>query len=350
MSQIDEAFIQAYAPPQQPSNAAGVGKVPAVPQQPPLAGLHVGPHIRMPAATTESVMQTLPQPIVTPSVKPPVAWAAEPVPSPHFQLSGAAQTVGAQTAEAVAPGVPGVVLKEGATSRRPLSTFSAPAEAVATAFKPVFEVDGFRWPKVTDELLAAHHQLLVPVAEQLLDVSEQGRSLVGIAGTRPNVGCSTLLMCLARLVASVGKSVALVDANFAKASLGRDLGLEFGTGWEDVLAGDLPLAECVVKSLNDGVAVLPLDRQTGSAKELLASIQTSVTAGVLRYHYDVVLFNLGNAAEAPQDEAAMSIMQHCRLDTSIIIADTERTGIDPLDTLMSLFGQKCLGVIGNTAA
>ncbi len=248
-----------------------------------------------------------------------------------------------QPAEAVTPG-------GAATARRPLSTFSAPAEPVTTVFKPVFEVDRFRWPKITDDLLGAHHQLLVPVAEQLLDVSEQGQSLVGIAGTRANVGCSTVLMCLARLLASVGKSVALVDANFAKASLACDLGLQFNTGWESALTGELPLAECVVQSLEDGVALLPLAHPSGSATELLASIQTSVTAGVLRYHYDIVLFNLGNAAESPQAEATMSIMQHCRLDTSILVADTEHTGIDPLDTLMSLFGQKCLGVIGNTAA
>ena len=365
MSQIDEAFIQAYAPSQPPSNAPGVGEVPVVPQQPPLAGLHVGPHIQLHAPPQSAVSAPLPvsAPIEQPVQAPSVAWAPEPVPSPHFSVRGQISEQGlAQPAEAVAPGVVNEVVNEvapgienggvggAATARRPLSTFSAPVEPVATAFKPVFEVDGFRWPKITDDLLAAHHQLLVPVAEQLLDVSEQGRSLVGIAGTRPNVGCSTILMCLARLVASVGKSVALVDANFAKASLAHDLGLQFGTGWENVLSGELPLAECVVKSVEDSIALLPLARQNGSATELLASIQTSVTAGVLRYHYDVVLFNLGDAAAPPQDEAAMSVMQHCRLDTSIIVADTERTGIDPLDTLMSLFGQKCLGVIGNTAA
>jgi len=377
MSQIDEAFIQAYAPSQPPANAPGVGAVPVVPQ-PPLAGLHRGPHIQLHAPPQQPVTpqpppQSRSQPQAQPPAPtPPVAWAPEPIPTPHFQDIGqnvgqdvgqdvgqvASPVVGdyqtasfvapAPTAEGVAP-VENVPAQGAATARRPLSTFSAPEQRVTTAFDPVFEVDAFRWPKVTDDLLAAHHQLLVPVAEQLLDVSEQGRSLIGMVGTRPNVGCSTVLMCLARLVASVGKSVALVDANFAKASLARDLGLEFQAGWQDVLSGNLPLAECVVKSTQDRMALLPLARQTGSASELLASIQTSVTAGVLRYHYDVVLFNLGSVAEPPQDEAALQIMQHCRLDTSIIVADTERTGIDPLDTLLSLFGQNCLGVIGNTA-
>ncbi len=336
MSQIDEAFIQAYAPPQ---------AIPLQQRGQQQSGQHTGPHIQLPPAPPVP-----PTPTHAPVSAPPVAWAPEPIPAPHFRATGKHRITSAEAAVASSMQAAAVAPAEPKTERRPLSTFSEPVQPATTAFKPVFEVDAFRWPKITDELLAAHHQLLEPVADQLLDFSEQGRSLVGIAGTRPNVGCSTLLMCLARLVASVGKSVALVDANFAKASLARDLGLEFSTGWEDVLTGDLPLAECVVKSVEDNMALLPLARQTGSATELLASIQTSVTAGVLRYHYDVVLFNLGNAAEAPQDQASQSIMQHCRLDASIIIADTERTGIDPLDTLMSLLGPTCLGVIGNTAA
>ena len=353
MSQIDEAFIQAYAPSQPPANAPGVGAVPVVPH-PPLAGLHMGPHIQLDSSLRQQQPVPTQQPVPMSPVAPtsPVAWAPEPIPAPHFRGDGQGngqQASDLQTQAAAAHTQTAEVAMPASTQRRPLSSFSAPQQPATTAFDPVFEVDGFRWPKITDNLLSAHHQLLVPVAEQLLDMSEQGRSLVGIVGTRPNVGCSTVLMCLARLVASVGKSVVMVDANFPKASLARDLGLEFDTGWQDVLTGQMPLAECVVKSLQDRIALLPLAQQSGATTELLASIQTSVTAGVLRYHYDVVLFNLGNAAEPPQEEAGMKIMQHCRLDTSIIVADTERTGIEPLDTLLSLFDNKCLGVIGNTA-
>jgi len=353
MSPIDEAFIQAYASPQQPASLPGLGEVPVVSSQPPLTGLHVGPHIQLHSPTEQpSPRQTAPTPqspvpsTPVPSTpvprgpSPPTAWAPEPIPAPHMQD---------QTAAVASPTHAAVVATPAEPIRRPLSTFSAP-EQQTTAFHPVFEVDGFRWPKITDALLSTHHQRLVPVVEQLLDESAQGRSLIGIVGTRPNVGCTTVLMCLARLIASAGKSVAMVDANFAKASLARDLGLEFHAGWQDVLTGQIPLAECVVKSLQDRMVLLPLAQPRGITTELLSSIQTSVTAGVLRYHYDVVLFNLGDAAESPQDDAALRVMQHCRLDTSIIVADTERTGIDPLDTLLSIFGHHCLGVIGNRAA
>lgn len=336
MSQIDEAFIQAYSTPQQPPSVPGAGEVPIAPVQPPLAGLHSGPNIQLHAASA-------PAQEIRENNAPRDSWAPEPMPSPHFRFPNESQPA------ASAPPTPPAQTQAPTTERRPLSAFATPEPAPTTAFNPVFEVDAFRWPKITDQLLAEHHELLIPVAEQLLDVSEQGRSLIGLAGTRPDVGCSTLLLSLARLMGSVDKSIAIIDANFAKASLAQDLGLEFEVGWEQVLTGELPLAECVVKSIDDRMALLPLTRPHTHAHELLASIHTSITAGVLRYHYDVVLFNLGAAVHAPQDAAAYNIMEHCRLDANVIVADTERTGLEPMDTLLSLFGSTCLGVIGNSA-
>jgi|GEM_PF-1110261 len=351
MSQIDEAFIQAYATPQPPTQAVVPG-VPANPTQPPLAGLHHSPHLTLPASVE-------PQAANVETQAPAVEWSAEPLPAPHFRLSGAGQSAASVPASAVPTqstqlsGQSVAAAPAETNERRPLSTFSAPEQPQTTAFHPVFEVDGFRWPKLTDDLLRNYQALLIPVAEQLLEMGERGRSLVGIAGSRPRIGCTTVQMCLARLLASTGKSIALVDGNFAKAGLARELGLEFDTGWEHVLAGELPLAECVVKSINDSMALLPLAKPSAEATELLASIHTSVTAGVLRYHYDLVLFNLGAASQGSQQATARNIMQHCRLDAGLIVADTASTDnltAAQINPLMALFGPTCLGVIGNSAA
>ena len=242
---------------------------------------------------------------------------------------------------------------ESSQERRPLSSFAAPQAPATRTFRPVFEVDSFRWPALTDEVLNTNGHLLAPVAEQLLNASEAGRSVVGIAGTRPGVGATTIHLCLARLIASAGKAVAIVDGDFTNRSLARELGLDFDTGWENVLTGQAPLAECVVHSIAGGIALLPLVGHPTPPTELLASIQTSISAGVLRYHYDVVLFDLGAAGREPQLSAARSIVQHCRIDASIIVADsshTEQASQEQMDQLMSLLGPSCLGLIGNEAA
>jgi len=319
MSQIDQAFIQAYAP-EEVSN--------------------------------------------TPRVDASLPTAAEPIPAPHFMSnSPAANTgtvayddtaamqrelmiAGSSVVEIAAPAV------KQSSPRRPLSTFAVPEQAPTTSFQPVFEVDGFRWPESVCNLLEAHRSLLSPVVEQLVTASEAGRSMVGIAGLRSGIGCSTVLMCLARLLAETGKAVAMVDGNFQSCMLAKSLGLEFEIGWEDVLSGKVPLAESIVNSIDDQISLLPLNGSHSSPSELLAGIQTSVSAGVLRYHYDVVLFDLGSPAEGPQLAAVQNMLEHCRLDASILVADTSANDAESgqsIDHLMSLFGSSCLGLIGNVA-
>ncbi len=307
MSQIDQAFIQAYAPDQ---------------------GLEAPP-----------AGAALP-------------LTAEPIPAPHFRMPGVdpyADTVAMQSPLMVAAGA---AQAEPVNRRRPLSTFVAPEPTETTSFCPVFEVDAFRWPEVVNQLLGTHQALLTPVVQQLLATNEEGRSLIGIAGVRPGVGCSTVNLCLARLLAQAGKSVVLVEGNFESNTLAKSLGLEFETGWEDVLLGRVPLAESVVQSIDDQVALLPLAGGHPSPSELLASIQTSVSAGVLRYHYDFVLFDLGSPDQGAQLAAVHGILEHCRLDASILVADTYATDSQSgqeVEHLMSLFGSSCLGLIGSGA-
>jgi len=349
MSHIDQAFIQAYSTDE---NYPPVEETLSLPKAPPayVEGAMPAPHIQL-----YSTVQDAP-PVGAPHS------GAEPIPAPHFrgqdfselQAETQADTHAdiAKMQQAMFEPTAKLPPVAETTQRRPLSAFVEPETAPSNAFEPVFEVDAFRWPAVTDDLLLGHSDLLVPVVEQLLAASEAGRSLIGIAGASPGVGCSTVQMCLARLLVSAGKSVALVDSNFSSAHLAKDLGLEFDVGWQDVLSGKIPLAESVVRSIEDRMVLLPLSDGIESPVELLAGIQTSVVAGVLRYHYDVVLFDLGAAGREQQYQVAEQIVEQCRLDASIIVADTalESTETDQeIDTLMSVLGTSCLGVIGNFA-
>ncbi|NOY29305.1 MAG: CpsD/CapB family tyrosine-protein kinase [Planctomycetes bacterium] len=315
MSQIDQAFIQAYAPEQ--------------------------------AYDTPPVGGVLPM-------------AAEPIPAPHFRMptnvaigTAAYADTAVMQRELLVVGseVPGSGTPSG--ERRPLSTFADPGHVASereASFQPMFEVDAFRWPESVCSLLQSHQSLLNPVVEQLVTAGEAGRSMVGIAGLRPGVGCSTVLMCLARLLAETGKSVAMVDGNFASCALAKSLGIEFEIGWEDVLSGRVPLAESVVNSIDDQISLLPLSGSHPVPSELLAGIQTSVSAGVLRYHYDLVLFDLGSPGQDPQLAAARNLFEHCRIDASILVADTSATDArsgQQVDPMMSLLGSTCLGLIGN---
>lgn len=247
--------------------------------------------------------------------------------------------------------------------RRPLSAFAPPEQTSPDTFKPALEVDGFRWSAVCDRLTRQHATVLAPVIEQLLVAAESGRSLVGFLGAEPAAGCTTLLLCTARLLAAAGKSVVVVDGDFATtdggnhAKLAGQLGLAVATGWEDVLAGRVPLAEGVVRSLGDGIAVLPLARGPNPTGNAIADvvqgngIQASVTAGVLRYHFDVVLFDLGCVANEQQAAATRAITQHCRLDTMLVVASsaTSTQSLEQAVGIVAATETDCLGLIENQA-
>jgi Mrp family chromosome partitioning ATPase len=203
-------------------------------------------------------------------------------------------------------------------ARRPLSEFARPAQAPQPQFKPALEVDRFRWAPVCDALFHHHASSLDKLVTTLIAADDAGRSLIGIAGTTRGVGCTTLVACAARLLVDAGKTVAIVDGNFAAPGLAAAMGLAIQAGWEDVLAGGAPLAEAVVHSIGDQIAVLPLARGGPALAEKLDSIQASVTAGVLRYHYNIVLVDLGALDDPGQAGVACKIARQCRLDAVIL--------------------------------
>lgn len=243
-----------------------------------------------------------------------------------------------------------IILPSLVTERKPLSSFAKPRQEPDTNFKPVFEVDEFQWPAVTNELIGNARNPLLSAVDALTRATHDGRSLVGIVGTDRGVGASTVAMCLARMVAAAGSTVALVDANFVAGDLAVNMGLEFDAGWEDVLTGRRPLAECAVYSLADRITLLPLAGPTQTEIQRLSGIQSSVIAGMLRYHYDLVLFDLGPASQLG---VIREILEHCRLDVVAIVAPSGARDVGTLhaiEQVTSLFGPRCLGVIGNRAS
>jgi Mrp family chromosome partitioning ATPase len=236
--------------------------------------------------------------------------------------------------------------------RRPLSSF-ATGPTVEARFRPALEVDAFRWPAAVEELTQRHSARWRQAIKALLAADEEGRSLIGVGGAARGVGCTTVVSCLARLLIEAGKTVAVVDGDFATAGLARCWGLAPEVGWEDVLAGRAPLAECIVQSLEDRLAVLPLVQGGLTAAEELDAIHASVTAGVLRYHYDVVLFDLGVVADEIQGPVARRIARRCRLDAIMLTTDTKSSSaVSPARFLQIApeLADSCLGVVENHRA
>jgi Mrp family chromosome partitioning ATPase len=256
--------------------------------------------------------------------------------------------------------------------RRPLSSFinrtadDFPLDAQTVAdqlpaaprdtkpeFAPRTTVAAFRWPSICRAAWQRSAADYGRVADLVLKQSAAERRLVGIAGLQPGDGCTTTLLCLAAAVAGRGRRVILVDANFRAPQLAIQLGVEPETTWQDVLGRGAQVAEAVIRAQNDQVDLLPLGKRELDGSLLAAGLQTSVTAGVLRYAYDVVLLDLGAILAPSSFATTVHLLQTMQIDGALLVADRRQADQSDLSMAAELVkenGCEPLGIIENRAA
>ncbi len=156
-----------------------------------------------------------------------------------------------------------------------------------------------------------------------------------VCSPHPDEGKSYCAVNLALAMAAEKDSeVLLVDADFAKPSVLRMLGLPKGPGFMDVLAReDLKVEDCVLATDVAGLHVLPAGNHTTSDSEYLASHRTAevldrLTRGSPKR---IVIFDSPPAlAASPAAELAKHVGQ------AIVVARADRTGQSALEDALTL--------------
>ncbi len=248
--------------------------------------------------------------------------------------------------------------------KRPLSSFAPepvaepPLLIAEPSFVPETTISAFRWPQVCRALWERYSDQYEHIADQLLSraAREPGRGTIfGVGSLHAGDGATTTTLCLAVALAARKRSVILVDANFRAPRLAGLLGVQPSTSWQDVLEQGLPVAEAVIRSDSDGIDLLPLNVREPNAREpngaqLAAGLQTTITAGVLRYAYQIVLVDFG-AILAPRSFATISaLLANMRIETAVAVTDpkhAERDDFDVAGELLDETGCELLGLIEN---
>lgn len=198
--------------------------------------------------------------------------------------------------------------------------------------------NSFRLPTICRQLLDNHTNAYEQVVSTLLANLDEGRTVIGMASCQTGAGCTTNLLCLASRLLAQGKSVVLVDANFSKPDLANVLGLHPTTTWQDVLHAGAPIAEALIRSTTDGLTVLPsapLSTEAANAQTLTdtARLQASVTAGALRYEFDVALVDLGAVHSGAANSGAagqatgLELAKAMRIDATLLVVDPARNDL-----------------------
>ena len=226
-----------------------------------------------------------------------------------------------------------------------------PITAADGVFQPMLQVDHYTWPSACRRLGGAAAHPLDLMTDGLVAAANRGQKVLAIGGCRNGEGATTLLLCAARRLADRGHKVAMVDANLADPQLADQLGLLPQFGWEETLAGRLPLDEVVIESSHNQLAVLPLLSPfsgTGELKQDRSRLVDSI--GVLADHYDFVLVDLGPLEKPEVVGGALAQGIAARLDAVVLVQDVRTTTEDQLAEIrryLSAAGIAQPGIIQN---
>lgn len=123
---------------------------------------------------------------------------------------------------------------------------------------------------------------------RFVNVDHPPRSIV-ITSPAPGDGKSTLAAHLARLIASSGQSVILVDCDLRLPTQGEQFAVDRAVGLTQVLSGDIPVSDALVKSGLPDLTLLPAGRTPPNPSELLGSNAMRDLVRQLSAHHIVLL-------------------------------------------------------------
>lgn len=156
-----------------------------------------------------------------------------------------------------------------------------------------WEVPSFRWPVVTDSILS-HGTLLSRLASSCSEMLAPFGKTIAITSPKRGQGTSTMAMTLARLFASKGSQVLLVDADITNPNLSRSIGLE-SVGWFESDSVVDPIGESIVHGKDSGVCVMPLREKVTSLSASSAPLFDQLESCIdqVRSEFDLVLIDAG---------------------------------------------------------
>jgi Mrp family chromosome partitioning ATPase len=167
-----------------------------------------------------------------------------------------------------------------------------------------------------------HRHAFENVVEGLLKWKLHGRSVIGIAGCYAGQGCTTLTLCLAKVLADMGKPTAIVEANFSAPSLAEQLDVYPDASWQDVLWRGVPVGEALMISVTEPVAMLPLNPNDIREPNGEIASEAFTTSRVLQNNYDFVLVDLGPMLAPENQSIALEMVAGLAAQGALIVSDS----------------------------
>ncbi len=234
------------------------------------------------------------------------SMASKQGPSAHVPFTEDQQVVQDQTPQArwqdaigtIEMGLGNIVQNDQALQQAKAEMQSHRAKVVSVRrpldIQPAWEVEYFRWPRLSRRLLKAHRELFDTIGGQLLSELQPTQSRIGVCSTFPREGKTTIATCLARWSALSGRRTLLIDADVEKPTMTAISGLDCAFGWQAILDADIPASETMIRSTESGLVFMPSRTERSPLMVEKSLAQLSVITFQMKYEFDVVVVDMGN--------------------------------------------------------
>jgi len=213
------------------------------------------------------------------------------------------------------------------------SLVETPAEPQSTipSLLAGYQVDHFIWPEICQRLATIADAPLEQLAAGFSGESGGQGRVVAVVGCRRGEGATTLMLATARKLARDRRRTILVDADLDDAQLSRQLGIQPECGLEDVLSGRMSLAEAIVESVDDSLALLPLRSPLAATESALKYLLQDLQS--LRGHYDLILLKLGPLGDGNSTGNLVARTLAGQIDTAVVVRNLRGTDEQQCDAV-----------------
>jgi exopolysaccharide transport family protein len=156
--------------------------------------------------------------------------------------------------------------------------------------------------------------------------------VVAITSSLPGEGKTTTSVALARVAATQGSRVIVVDCDLRRRTVNRLLGEEPTVGLLEVLSGDVALEQAIVTDKESGAYVLPLAHHAYTPKDVFGTPAMDRLLASLRANYDLVILDT-----APVLPVADTRVLAPKADVLVFLARWRRTPQHAIESGLRLF-------------
>lgn len=189
--------------------------------------------------------------------------------------------------------------------------------------KPAWEVDYFRWPRLSRRLLKTHQSLFDQIGGKVLSDLQPTQSRIGVCSTFAREGKTTIATCLARWAAQNGKRTLLIDADIERPRMTVMCGLDCTFGWQSILDADIPMSETMIRSLESGLVFMPSRSGTVPVITDKSIDRLSQVTFQMKYEFDVVVIDMGTI----DNICAHGSKRMDVVDAMLVARDPSRTSV-----------------------